>query len=101
MNVKDILDRLVGFPSVVGAGNGEIVAWVKDYLESQGASVTVLPGPEGDRSNLFASIGPRDRRGYILSGHMDVVPASEPNWTSDPFRLRPREISSSAEGRAT
>lgn len=88
MNAKDILEKLVGFPSVVGTPNGDIVTWVKGYLESHGAAVTVLPGPEEDRANLFATIGPKDEPGYILSGHMDVVPASEPNWTSDPFRLR-------------
>lgn len=47
-----------------------------------------LPGPEGDQSNLFATIGPKETPGYILSGHMDVVPAAESGWTSDPFRLR-------------
>ncbi|MGO7029879.1 acetylornithine deacetylase [Rhizobium ruizarguesonis] len=88
MNAKDILGQLVSFPSVVGTPNGDIVAWVKGYLESHGATVTVLLGPEGDRANLFATIGPKDKPGYILSGHMDVVPASEPTWTSDPFRLR-------------
>ncbi|NKF32235.1 M20/M25/M40 family metallo-hydrolase, partial [Pseudomonas sp. BGM005] len=49
---------------------------------------TELPGPEGDRSNLFATIGPVEAPGYILSGHMDVVPAAEAGWSSDPFRLR-------------
>ncbi|MHC2484757.1 acetylornithine deacetylase [Rhizobium leguminosarum] len=88
MNAKDILEQLVGFPSVVGTPNGDIVAWVKGYLESHGATVTVLPGPEGDRANLFATIGPKDKPGYILSGHMDVVSASEQTWTSEPFRLR-------------
>lgn len=88
MNAKDILEQLVAFPSVVGTPNAEIVAWVKDYLGSHGAKVTVLPGPEGDRANLFATIGPKDKPGYILSGHMDVVSASEQTWTSDPFRLR-------------
>ena len=47
----------------------------------------MIPGPEGDRSNLFATIGPRDRPGYILSGHMDVVSAEGQVWASDPFRL--------------
>ncbi|MCE3250069.1 MAG: acetylornithine deacetylase, partial [Geminicoccaceae bacterium] len=46
-------------------------------------------GPEGDRSNLFATIGPRDRPGYILSGHMDVVPVEGQVWATDPFRLSP------------
>ena len=50
--------------------------------------MTVLPGPEGDRSNLFATVGPHEGRGYILSGHMDVVPAGEQEWNSDPFVLR-------------
>ncbi|MCG5486119.1 MAG: acetylornithine deacetylase [Sinorhizobium meliloti] len=88
MNAKEILDRLVGFPSVVGTANDGVVAWIKDYAERCGARVTVLPGPEGDRANLFATVGPNHVPGYILSGHMDVVPAQEPNWTSDPFQLR-------------
>ncbi|SEH98507.1 acetylornithine deacetylase [Rhizobium tibeticum] len=88
MQAIEILETLVGFPSVVGTPNAGIVAWIRDYLRSYGINVTILPGPEGDRSNLFATIGPREVPGYILSGHMDVVPASESGWTSDPFRLR-------------
>jgi acetylornithine deacetylase len=88
MNVTDILDRLVSFPSVVGTANDAILDWIRTYIESHGATVTILPGPEGDRANLFATIGPKDVPGYILSGHMDVVPALEPGWTSDPFILR-------------
>ncbi|TPM24623.1 acetylornithine deacetylase [Mesorhizobium sp. B2-3-5] len=88
MDVFDILDRLVAFPSVAGKPNGDIAGWIETYLTEHGTQVTVLPGPEGDRSNLFATIGPADVPGYILSGHMDVVPAAEPQWTSSPFALR-------------
>ncbi|WP_431324076.1 acetylornithine deacetylase [Rhizobium sp. YTU87027] len=88
MNAIDILDRLIAFPSVVGTPNGEIVDWIMTYLESHGAKVSVLMGPEGDRANLLATIGPVDVPGYILSGHMDVVPAGEPGWSSYPFILR-------------
>lgn len=88
MDVFDILDRLVAFPSVAGKPNGDIVGWIETHLAERGARVTVLPGPEGDRSNLFATIGPADVPGYILSGHMDVVPAGEPQWSSPPFALR-------------
>ncbi|RUZ59271.1 acetylornithine deacetylase, partial [Mesorhizobium sp. M7A.F.Ca.US.007.01.1.1] len=88
MNVEEILARLIAFPSVVGAPNGAIVDWVREYCEAAGAEVTVLRGPEGDRSNLFVTIGARRARGYILSGHMDVVPAGEREWHSDPFVLR-------------
>ncbi|MDK1384823.1 acetylornithine deacetylase [Sinorhizobium sp. 8-89] len=88
MQAVEILEKLVGFPSVVGTCNADIVAWIRDYLHSHGIAVAVLPGPEGDRSNLFATIGPKEVPGYILSGHMDVVPATESGWTSYPFRLR-------------
>ncbi len=88
MTAEEILARLVAFPSVVGRPNGEIVAFVRQVIEARGGRVTVLPGPEGDRANLFASFGPTDVAGLVFSGHMDVVPANEPNWTSDPFTLR-------------
>lgn len=88
MDVFDILDRLVAFPSVAGRPNGDIAGWIQACLARHGMQITLLPGPEGDRSNLFATIGPADVPGYILSGHMDVVPASEPQWSSAPFALR-------------
>lgn len=88
MNVEEILGRLIAFPSVMGTPNGAIVDWIADYAAGAGAEVTVLHGPEGDRANLFISIGPREAQGYIISGHMDVVPAGESQWHSDPFSLR-------------
>jgi len=87
MNIEEILAALTGFPSVVGTPNGAIVGWIADYARRTGAEVSVLPGPEGDRSNLLITIGPRDVPGYVLSGHMDVVPAGEAEWNTDPFRL--------------
>ncbi|MBB2973096.1 acetylornithine deacetylase [Mesorhizobium sp. RMAD-H1] len=88
MYIEEILAKLIAFPSVVGLPNQLIVDWIGDYCQAAGAEVTVLRGPEGDRSNLFVTIGPREVPGYILSGHMDVVSASEPAWTADPFVLR-------------
>src|SRR3712207_1870749 len=88
MNVQEILARLVAFPSVVGTPNDAITGWMRDYCQAAGAAVTVLPGPEGDRANLFVTIGPREVPGYIISGHMDVVPAGEPDWRANPYQLR-------------
>jgi acetylornithine deacetylase len=88
MQAVEILEQLVAFPSVVGQANGAIVEWIRAYVARFNQEVTILPGPEGNRSNLFATIGPKSVPGYILSGHMDVVPANEPEWSSDPFELR-------------
>lgn len=88
MNVEDILTALIAFPSIVGTPNSAIVDWISDYAKAHGGRVHVLPGPEGDRANLFITVGPRENvPGYILSGHMDVVPAGEADWLSDPFKL--------------
>lgn len=88
MNATEILEKLVSFASVVGTPNGEIVGWIRDYLRSHGVDANIFAGPEGDRSNLFATIGRPDVPGYIISGHMDVVQAEAGEWTTEPFRMR-------------
>ncbi len=85
MTVETILADLVAVPSLPGTPNRVMTECLCDHLA--GAQVTRIPGPEGDRFNLFATIGPRDVPGYILSGHSDVVPVEGQDWTSDPFRL--------------
>lgn len=90
MNVEEILARFIAFPSVVVTPNSTIVDWIRSYCLAAGAEVKVHPGPEGDRSNLFATIGPREGRGYILS--VDVLPAGE---------LRREGISCTAAARPT
>ena len=44
---------------------------------------------DGAKTNLVVTAGPEadDRDGLVLSGHMDVVPADEADWRSDPFEL--------------
>lgn len=88
MSPESMLSSLVAFPSVVGTPNGALVDFVRDYLARHDVSSTVIVGPEGDRYNLFATIGPAGQKGYILSGHLDVVPAGEGGWAGDPFLLR-------------
>ncbi|GGO53555.1 acetylornithine deacetylase [Roseovarius pacificus] len=88
LSAADLLERLVAFPSVVGTPNDELMAFVAEYLAAHDVPYTLLQGPEGDRSNLFATIGDASRPGYILSGHVDVVPAQEPEWQGDPFVMR-------------
>lgn len=87
-SAEELLARLVGFPSVVGTANAPVADFVVAYLAGHGVACRRLTGPEGDRDNLFATIGPADRPGYVLSAHLDVVPAGEPGWLADPFVLR-------------
>src|SRR6185437_7386841 len=43
------------------------------------------------KANLFATFGPEDDGGYVLSGHTDVVPVDRQNWSSDPFKAEVRD----------
>ncbi|WP_103333969.1 acetylornithine deacetylase [Pseudotabrizicola formosa] len=88
MTPESILADLVAIPDLPGQPNTRMAECVRSHLARHGLECSVITGPEGDRVNLFASIGPRDVPGYILSGHMDVVPVDGQIWTSDPFRLR-------------
>ncbi|WP_128293728.1 acetylornithine deacetylase [Afifella aestuarii] len=88
MSAERMLSALVAFRSVVGTRNGALIDYIRDYLASYDIASAVISGPEGDRFNLFATIGPKNVPGYVLSGHIDVVPANETGWASDPFRLR-------------
>ena len=85
--IESILADLVAIPSLPGTPNAAIVDRVRAELARHGVESGVIPGPEGDRSNVFATIGPRDQPGYILSGHMDVVSTDGQVWATDPFRL--------------
>lgn len=87
MTPTAILADLVAIPSVCGTPNAAVAGKVQAMLAAHGVACHIAPGPEGDRVNLFATIGPADRPGIVLSGHMDVVPADPDGWTSDPFRL--------------
>ena len=84
----NLLADLVAFPTVSGEPNGEIIGYIKSYLESHGVNVLLDLTDDGKQMNLFATIGPKVDGGIILSGHTDVVPASAEGWQGDPFILR-------------
>lgn len=87
MDSVEILDRLVSFPTVSPDSNLDLIGFVKDFLASRGVQSTLYMDATGRKANLFATIGPADGAGIMLSGHTDVVPVEGQAWTTDPFRL--------------
>jgi len=87
MHVEEILAKLVSFPVLGGESNLSILEWIKEYLESFGVQVHLVPNEEGNKASLHCRIGPATDGGVILSGHMDVVPVQGQEWTTDPFVL--------------
>jgi len=87
MQTADILARLIGFDTTSSKPNIALMTWVQDLLAGAGIAVQVLPDASGGKANLFATIGPGDRPGVMLSGHTDVVPVDGQVWTQPPFVL--------------
>ncbi|MBL8589605.1 MAG: acetylornithine deacetylase, partial [Methylobacteriaceae bacterium] len=84
----DILAALVGFDTTSHKSNLPCIDWIEAYLARHGVAGERFPDATGQKASLFATIGPREREGWILSGHTDVVPVTGQSWTSDPFTLR-------------
>lgn len=86
-NTIDILARLVAFDTVSSRPNIALVEWVADRLSAAGVDAWVQHGDEPGHANLYATIGPPDVPGVMLSGHSDVVPVEGQQWRTDPFTL--------------
>ncbi len=84
----EILADLVAFPSVSLQPNDTIVSYIETRMRDLGMRCVRDAHEDGQRFNLLASAGPQRPGGVLLSGHMDVVPASTDGWTGDPFILR-------------
>jgi acetylornithine deacetylase len=89
LDAVTILQHLVGFDTVSAKSNLALIDWVADYLDGFGIASELTRSADGGKANLFATIGPPDQGGVILSGHTDVVPVEGQAWDSDPFRLTP------------
>lgn len=87
----DLLERLVAFPTVSRDSNLALIGFIRDYLAGHGVASELFLNAEGTKANLFATLGPSDRGGVVLSGHTDVVPVDGQAWTRDPFRLSESE----------
>ena len=84
----EMLAALVSFDTESANSNLALVDFAEGYLRSWNVPVVRVPNESGDKAALYATVGPQDRGGIVLSGHTDVVPVTGQTWTSDPFALR-------------
>lgn len=84
------LSTLVAFDTTSSKSNRALIDWVANRLADHGVKAWVQDGDEPGKANLFATIGPEDEAGVMLSGHSDVVPVAGEVWKSDPFTLTER-----------
>jgi acetylornithine deacetylase len=91
LSPRDMLARLVAFPTVSDRSNLDLIGFAEGYLADLGVAAMRVPDATGEKAALVALVGPEVPGGVVLSGHTDVVPVAGQDWTSDPFALAARD----------
>lgn len=101
---RDLLARLVAFDTTSHRPTRPLVDFLVEYLARPGVVVARQGIEGGAKENLVVRVGPwadpGTREGLVLSGHLDVVPAGDDGWESDPFTLTERGGTLVARGAA-
>ncbi|HYC24530.1 MAG TPA: acetylornithine deacetylase [Roseiarcus sp.] len=84
----ELLEKLVAFDSESDKSNLPLIDFVEGRLRERGVEILRAPSKDGEKAALLATIGPKVGGGIVLSGHTDVVPVVDQQWSGDPFKLR-------------
>ncbi len=87
LSPREMLEKLVSFPSVSSVSNLPVIDFIEEYLASHGVESHRVYDPTGEKANLYANVGPEVEGGVVLSGHTDVVPIVGQAWDTDPFTV--------------
>lgn len=87
LTAREMLARLVAFPTVSSVSNLDLISFAEDYLAGHGVASTRVHDETGTKAALHACIGPQVDGGVVLSAHTDVVPVEGQDWSRDPFTL--------------
>ena len=87
----EMTKRLVAFDTTSRNSNLALIEFVRDYLDGHGVESELVFDESGAKANLYATIGPQDQSGIMLSGHTDVVPVDDQDWHTDPFKLSEKD----------
>ncbi|MFY1667613.1 acetylornithine deacetylase [Pseudomonas sp. Pseu.R1] len=88
---RNLLAALVGFDTTSRESNLQLIEFVRDYLAQHDVPCELIYNEQRSKANLFATLGPAELPGIVLSGHTDVVPVDGQPWTVPPFELTERD----------
>jgi acetylornithine deacetylase len=86
-----MIETLVGFDTTSRDSNLALIDFVRGYLDDHGVASELVYDEGQRKANLYATLGPEDVGGVMLSGHTDVVPVDGQDWSSDPFTVAERD----------
>lgn len=84
------ISRLVAHDTTSSKSNLNLIEDVETYLGGLGVKTHRVENDDGDKTNLYAVVGPDASGGVVLSGHTDVVPIDGQDWSSDPWSVTER-----------
>ncbi len=88
---RALIETLVAFDTVSAKSNLALIEFLRERLAEHGVEARLVHDETGGKANLYATVGPQDRPGVLLSGHSDVVPVKGQAWSSDPFAVAERD----------
>lgn len=88
---RQLLDKLVSFPTVSRGSNLDLVDWLESYLIGHGITCHRHWNEDRQKAALMAHAGPMVPGAVVLSGHSDVVPVDGQTWTTDPWTVTERD----------
>ena len=82
-----MIETLIGFDTTSRNSNLDLIEFVIEYLDALGIKSELTYDDDRRKANLFATLGPIDVPGIVLSGHTDVVPIDGQDWDTDPYKV--------------
>jgi len=82
-----LIEKLVSFDTTSRESNLLLIEFIREYLAGLGIASELVHSEDGDKANLYATVGDQDKPGIMLSGHTDVVPVDGQNWDTNPFEV--------------
>ena len=83
--------KLVGFDTTSRESNLALIEFARDWLDGFGVTSELVFDGSRRKASLFATVGPDDKPGILLSGHSDVVPVDGQDWHSEPFKATEKD----------
>lgn len=87
----EILKELIAFRTISADSNIAMINYLEAHFDALGARCWISGENVDEKANLVATFGPDGPGGIMLSGHTDVVPVADQDWSTDPFVMEERD----------
>ena len=91
-NSLDMISKLISFDTTSRYSNMELISYIQEYLNGLGVASTLVPNEDQSKASLYATVGPDDVPGVMLSG----TPTSSPLMARNGIRTHSASLKKTA-----